>query len=247
MPALLVVAILLTGCRIDLGASLTVERDGSGTAGLEVVLDPEAVARLDELALDPFAELTAAAVDTPDWEVERSSTDEGGLRVRLSTQAADPEALTAALRELSSGLAPDDPSLDLDLDLDVAADGAAELRGEVGLRPPITAGARRDGQPVGPAGDDLAALVAEAVTARLVVSLPGPATDHDADAVEGSGRFGVGGSTLTWDVPVAGTRSITATAAAPLAVAPWLVVAAAGLLVLVVLAGWWWRRRRRSR
>ena len=246
MPlVLLAVAGLLAGCRLDLGASLVVERDGSGTAGVEIVLDPDAVAQLDELALDPFADLAAAAVDTPDWDVERASTDGGGERVRLSTRAADPSTLTAALRELSSGLSPDDPSFDLDLVLAVADDGAAELRGEVGLRPPTTTGARRDGQPLGPTGDDLAALVADAVSARLEVSLPGRATDHDADAVDSGSRLFGGGSRLSWDVPVGATRSITATAAAPPLVAPWLLAVAAGVVaVLLVSAAWWWRRRR---
>lgn len=243
--ALLAAAGLLAGCRIDLGASLVVERDGSGTAGLEIVLDADAVAQLDELALDPFADLAAAAVDTPDWDVERASTDDGGERVRLSTAAADPAALTAALRELSSGLSPDDPSFDLDLELAVADDGATQLHGEVGLRPPTTAGARRDGQPLGPAGDELAALVADAVSARFEVSLPGRVTDHDADAVDAGSRLLGGGSRLTWDVPVGATRSITASAAAPPLVAPWLVAAGAGVVaVLLVAAAWWWRRRR---
>lgn len=246
VPTLLLVAVVLSGCRIDLAASLTVERDGSGTAGLEVVLDPDAVARLDELSLDPFAELTAAAVEVPDWDVVRDSTDDGGLRVRLSTRADDPTALTAALRDLSSGLGPDDPALDLDLELAVADDGATELRGEVGLRPPSTAGARRDGEPVGPAGDDLAAMVADAVTARLEVALPGRVTRHDADGAEVGSRFGTGGSTLTWELSVGASRSISASAAAPPAIAPWqLAVAAGGLVLLVVLGAWWWRRRRR--
>ena len=78
------------------------------------------------------------------------------------------------------GPGPDDPSFEIDLHLAVADDGAAELRGGVGLRPPAAA-AWRDGEPVGPAGDELAALVAEAVTARLW-SPSGPGRHvHDAD------------------------------------------------------------------
>lgn len=242
---LLLLAGLLAGCRIDLGARLAVERDGSGTAGLDILLDADAVARLDELALDPFAELTAAAVETPDWTVERASTDEGGMRVSLSTDAPDPEALTAALAGLSEGLGPDDPSFAIDLDLDVAADGAVELHGELGVRPPATSGARRDGQPVGPAGDELAALVAEAVTARFEVSLPGRAIAHDADTYAGGGLLAGSRSTLTWDVPVGATRSVSATGAAPPPVEPWMIaVAAAIVLVLLALAAWFWRRRR---
>ena len=245
VPAL-VCLLALTGCRLDVTGELLVSRDGSGQAGLELQLDAEAVARLDELAVDPFAELTAAAVTAEDWEVTRTASDDGGLGVRLVTEAGDPDALTATFDELVADLADQDPALLVDLDLDVDDDGAAVLTGTAELRPPATAGARRDGEPVGPEGDELAALVADAVEARLVVGLPGPVVDHDADTVTGGGMFGLrGGQRLTWDVPVGEPRTINARSDAPAPVRP--VVIAGGIGAAVVIVGllvWWWRRRR---
>ncbi|GGI08833.1 hypothetical protein [Egicoccus halophilus] len=249
LPLLLVV-LVAAGCRIDVTGQLVVQRDGSGTAGLELYLDPDAVAELDALAVDPFAELSAVAVEVDDWQVERTLTDDGGERVRLATRAVDPQALTDALRELSSGLSDGDPALLIDLDLTVDAVGATTLDGVAGLRPPATAGARQDGEPLGPSGDELAALVDDAVRARLVVTLPGAVAEHDAEQVTGGSWLGLTGvaRTLHWELPVGEPRLVTARADAPAVLAPPVVagLAVAGVLLLGVV-GWWWRRRRRRR
>lgn len=248
LVALLACVLALSGCRLEVIGGMTVGRDGSGTVALELVLDADAVARLDELALDPFAELSAAAVGVVGWQVERTTTDDGGLSVRLHTDAPDPEALTGAFRELVADLSADDPALLVDLALTVAEDGAARVVGTAMLRPPASAGARRDGEPVGPAGDELASLVAEAVTARLEIGLPGRVVEHDADQVSGGGPLAGGRQTLYWDVPVGQQRTISARAAAPTPLSPPVVLGlAVGALVLLGLAAWWWRRRRRRR
>ncbi|MFA9444370.1 hypothetical protein [Egicoccus sp. AB-alg6-2] len=249
VPALL--ALVLGGCRLGVTGEMAVERDGSGTAALELSLDADAVARLDELALDPFAELSAAAVGVPAWTVTRAADEDedGGMRVRLATEVADPDALTDAFRDLVADLAPEDPALLVDLDLEVASDGGVRLDGTVGLRPPATSGAVQDGEPIGPAGGELAALVEEAVRARFVVTLPGPLANHDADRVEAGGLLGevlaAGPSTLEWEVPVGAERTVTARSDAPPLLDPLLVAGLAAALVVVLLATvWWWRRRR---
>jgi len=248
LAALFACALTLAGCRLGVTGQLTVERDGSGVVGLVLALDRDAVARLDELELDPFAELTAAAVDADGWQVSRSG-DEGGVTVRLAHAAPDPQSMTDALRELTAGLSDDDPALLVDLDLEVAADGAARLDGTAGLRPPTTSGALRDGDPVGPAGEELAALVDDAVTATLEVGLPGPVAQHDADAATGGGLFATSATqTLTWDLPVGDVRAVTARSDAPPLLSPPVIAGiAAGGLLLLGLVTWKWRRRRRRR
>jgi hypothetical protein len=239
LVALVALVGLLAGCRLDVVADAELRRDGGGRATLLLELDPALLDELDALGVDPTAEL--AAVGRVDgWSVTRQSTDEDGLVVRLERDVADPAGIGAAYRELAAGLAPEDPAMLVDLDVTRADDGSSRVTGTVAFRPPATAGASLDGEPVGPSTERLAALTADAVHPRLVVTLPGGVREHDGDAA--SGR------TITWWVPVGDERPVSAVAAPPAwFTQPWLLPiagAVAGLTVVVLLL-WTWRRRRR--
>jgi hypothetical protein len=235
---LALLAVVLGGCRLGVRAEVEVERDGSGTASIVFELDRALLAELDELGVDPTAELTAAAARAPGWELTRRSAD-GDLTVTLSRDATEPGTLADAFEELTGGLAEADPALLIDLDLAVDEDGASTLGGTAQLRPPIGPGVVLDDP------DALAAFeeqVADTVDASLTVTLPGPVEEDDADRREGR--------TLTWDLEPGEERTVTATASAP----PWweeawVWAAAAGALGALLVAAllWWWLRRRRSR
>ncbi|MEX0836580.1 MAG: hypothetical protein WD010_10840, partial [Nitriliruptor sp.] len=123
------------------------------------------------------------------------------------------------------GLTDTDPALAVDLDLEVDDEGAAQLDGTVQLRTPIGPGLLTDEVTEA----DLAELAARTVDAALVVTLPGPVTDHDADEIDGS--------TLTWRVAPGDPRPVTAASAAPEGLTPEQVAAlVGGALVLVGLA-----------
>jgi hypothetical protein len=234
---LALLAVLLAGCRLGIGAEVEVERDGSGTAAVAFDLDPELLDELDELGVDPTAELTAAASQVPEWDLIRTVDEDGSLQVTLTREAVDPDALTEAFEELTAGLTDDDPALLVDLDLAVDDEGAATLSGSAQLRPPVGPGVVLDDEA---AATEFDARVAEAVDAVLTVTLPGPIEDDDADEVDGS--------TLTWRLPVGQERSVMATSAPP----PWwsgtwLLVPGAALLIVLSLAALAWvvvRRRR---
>jgi hypothetical protein len=238
LPLLLAVALLLSGCRFDVTADLTISRDGAATATLELRGDPEALTRLDVLEVDPTAELAAAAGQVPDWQVTRVTDEDGSLTVRLTRSTVDAASAADALRELSAGLADADPALLLDLDIDVDEDGAVRLDGTAELRPPATAGVTVDGEPVGPDAVALARMTAEAVDASFSVTVPGELLQHDADTVDGR--------TATWNLEAGEARRIQATASAPTDTTLWLLAggAAALLLLAVGVLVWWWRRRR---
>lgn len=228
-------ATLLAGCELAVTSELDVERDGSGTVGVVFDLDPAMLAELDAAGIDPTAELAAAVVATDGWQLQRESVD-GGLRVTATHRADDTEAMTAALRELSAGLGPDDPAVEVDLDLAVDAEGAAQLDGEAQLRAPAGPGVM--GDPDLPDAAAMAALTGEHVTAQLTVTLPGRADSHDADQVDGR--------TLTWQLPVDEPVTVTARASAPSRWTSDLRLILGAAIVLLLAGGgsaWVWRRR----
>lgn len=235
--SLALVAVLAAGCRLGVSAEVDVERDGSGTAALVVRLDDALVEELDALDVDPTAELTAAAAAVPDWQLSRAVTDDDALVLTLHRETDTPQELTDAFRELTSGLLETDPALAVDVALDVGEDGAASLDGTVELRTPIGPGIVTE--EVG--SEEMAEQAAASVDATLVVSLPGPVVESNADVVEGS--------TLTWRVEPGEPRSVTARSAAPTTwpVETIVVVVAAVVLVVsaVVLAVLLRRRGRR--
>lgn len=225
--------LLVAGCELRVTTEVAVDRDGSGRVGLGFALDDEMLAELDAVGVDPAAELTAAVAATSGWEVARDAAADG-LTVTATTTAADPAAITDALRELTAGLSEDDPAVEVDLALDVDDEGAATVRGTARLRPPAGPGVID--------GDDdrdrMLALTREAVDASLVVTLPGRILDHDADDLDGR--------TLTWQLPADGTVTLEASAAAPGPFTPQRIAALVGAMLVLLAAGgvvWVWRRR----
>lgn len=242
MVLLAALAVVVAGCRLSFVVDLEVDPEGAGQLGLVASLDPAAVAELDALGVDPTAELDAVLAQLPAWRLSRSVPDGGGLTVRLDRDLEDAGDAPAVLEDLVAGLTESDPALVVDLDLEVAEEGATDLSGTAMLRPPATAGAVRDGEPVGPAGDELAALVDDALDVAVVVTVPGTIRATDADRVEGA--------TARWQVPVGQPRELTLRADPPSWLEtwwPWLAAAAAGLAVLAAgVRATRSRRRRRG-
>lgn len=229
-------AVVVAGCRLDLAAEVALEPDGGGTAALAATFDAALLAELDALEVDPTADLAALVPDVPGWELDRSVDGDGALTITLVHRADRSDQLTDAFRELVAGLREGDPALVVDLAVDAAADGSTRVDGVAGLRPPATAGALIDDEPVGPAGDALADLVRRSVDARLVVTMPGPVVAHDADAIDDT--------TLTWELPVGEVRPVSASSQAPPRLPVASVAATVALLVVMALvAVWRWRRR----
>ncbi len=234
---LVLVLVLVAGCRLDIETEISVRPDGSGTAAVALLFDPSLAAELDRLGVDSAGDIVAAAGRAPGWGAREQRGSDGSLAVTLHRGVDDPGELQEAFRALASGLRDEDPALLVDLDVTVGDDGEVELRGDAGLRPPATVGARIDGDPVGPSGQDLAALVGRTVFPRLVVTLPGPVRAHDADRVDGR--------RLEWDLPVGETRTVTARSDAPSDV-PAIEIAIVVVGLGVIAAGLWgWRRRYR--
>lgn len=183
---LAVAVVVLSGCRLDVVAPITLHADGTSTAGLTVRFDPRLLAELDALGVDPTAELSAAVAAEEAWSLVRTREDDGALTVALRREVADDTELEAVYAELSSGLADEDPALDLALDVDRDEQGGVTVSGTGGFRPPRGVGLEVDGEPIGEDAEALAALVADAVEVAIEVGMPGEVTAHDGVALDRS-------------------------------------------------------------
>lgn len=226
--AVLCLALALTGCRLGVGTEVDVARDGSATVAVRVRVDGALRAELERLGVDPRVDLDLALADDRTWARSEEVDADGGLVLGFARRVADVADLGDVLRGLADGLAPEDPALVVDLEALPGRRGAVRVAGTVSIRPPAVAGAVRDGQPVGPAGDDLAALTDEVVDATFRLRVPGAIVRHDADRIEGR--------TLVWDVPVGAERTIDLEAAP----APWWAPSRVAVAAVAAVGAVWW-------
>ena len=232
--AVVAVALLGAGCRLDVTTEAAFDVGGGGELLVAVRIDGATLRELDALGVDPGLVAASELDPTLGWVASRTLDADGGLTLGHRLAFEDGPALAAALDALDAGLAPDDPALRIDLDVVTARGGAVELAGTAGLTPPGTTGLVADGAPVGPAGAALAALTAESVRPVLRVRVPGDVRDHDGDRLLGR--------TVEWDLPVGGVRRVQ------LASGPagwWRALPWAGVAAVIALAvGLGWRGRR---
>lgn len=200
-------AVLLSGCRIDVGADVAVDRTGGGEVAVSVRIDGATLRWLDEVGVDPALDVALGLGAETAWRSERVVDADGGLVLTYRQKFVDGAQATALLRELSEDVAPEDPALLIDVVVATSSSGAVRIDGTGALSPPETLGVRLGGEPAGPSGAELAALVERSVRAQLVVRVPGRIVEHDADAVDGA--------TLRWALPVGEPRPVTLVSDAP--------------------------------
>jgi len=233
------VAIVLTGCRIDVGTDVAFGGDGGGEVAVSVRIDGATLRQLDAAGVDPALDVDLTLGPRSGWRPERSIDPDGGLVLTYRQAFRDGPEATALLRELSDGVAPQDPAVRLDVVVLTTPSGGVRITGSGAISPPATIGVMIDDRPVGPTGQELLDLTASAVRGELVVHVPGRIVEHDADAVAGG--------TLRWELPVGASRPILLAAEAP---PLWRRVPLGGAAVaagLVALAAVIVRRRRAGR
>lgn len=238
LAALAAIAVLATGCKLDLTLDVRLMEDGAAQVALLADVDAALLAELDGLGVDPTAELVAAAADSG-WEIDRRPRDDGGVTIALTRALAEAAEVGPALRELGAGLDDVDPALLVDLEADVDAADGARVEGTALLRPPSSAGMRLDGLAVGPDAEALAALTEEALDAQLRIEVPGSVLDRRGGRMEGR--------TAVWELPVGVPVEIGLQSAAPAWwQRTWVLWASggAGGLVLIAIVAAVLRRRR---
>ena len=253
--ALVVGALALAGCRLDVVADVTVEPDGSGVVVVTANADAELVEQVPTIADD----LVLDDVREAGWEVVGPEpTDDGGLVLTLTHAFADKNEATNLLRSLGPPFG--DPVIGRGQDADTATNTVSAA---LGLPDGFASFADDDlvtavgGVPFAERFEQAGAEPATAMSAQLRVALPGELVDSGIDA---AAQVGDGGS-LRWDVPLDGSI-VEARAeseqspeagrawARPLSIAAlvalWVWVIAMSLFIgYVALARW--RRQRRHR
>jgi hypothetical protein len=132
---LVVCALALSGCRLDLVIEVDVTRDGSGEVVLSLTADDELLGRARAAEIDPLGEVAEVgrALGDEGWEVE--DTDQVGSRtVELSTGFDDPAEFDALMAELAAGLDAPELSLLAPFAMTMTEDRLA-VEGAVGLQP----------------------------------------------------------------------------------------------------------------
>ncbi len=201
LAALMLLAVLTSGCRLRTAVDLVVFADGGGTLEVLLAADAELAEDLRAGGSDPLAGIDRIAGET--WTVTSTSDDAQGVTVVLGTEFSRPEDLARRVAELEQDLGAAGGKVAESLTLRRSDDGLWLVEGVLGLLPPTVAGA--EGAEIDVDADDLLAFLRrqgdEVARHDLRVTMPEDITSSNADDTIGR--------TAAWRLPVGDVRSIT--------------------------------------
>lgn len=233
--ALVLLALLATGCQARLALDVTVDADGAGTLAVTLTADAELRAQARSAGSDPLDQLveTGERLSDAGWSVTDRRVGDGSREVTLSVGFATPEEFDALATDLVAALDAPEVALLEALSLEVT-DDVVRVDAVAGMVP---TGAVAD-YGLAPAEATAALASEQPLVYELTVSLPGQVLETTALDPEGT--------PLRWEVPPGERVEIVAVAERPRA-ALWATIAAAGGLggLLALVAGWLVVRRRR--
>ncbi len=211
-----ILAIVVAGCKAEVRLLLDVAENGTGTLAAEVGIDQQLRNLIDTLAGDGEAIISGLDLGL---DGESSTRVEGELTVYTTEVAFDDVA------DIPDAAAGDFTSFDLELtDEGSSLEATLDLAGELDLSQ----------FPVDPSLID-----PQALEARIVVTLPGDVSEHNADEITADGGF-------AWAIPLDGELYMFAKTLYPKAGFPWWLV---GLLVFsgALAVGVWLAAVRREK
>ncbi len=202
---LVCLAVVLVGCRLDIGLQLDVQDDASGTISLSIITDSELNRAADSAGVDPLGTMVQRIeqASTP-WDVQDHIDETTGSRtVTVTADFDDPDAFAARYGELADAL--DAPEARLLGPLSLSVDPETEIISLEGSLPlEVREPAAAD------LGIDLAALEAQlqdVVSSSLAVQTPGAvlsvsgasgAEAEETGSVPVRGPYPDGPLELTW-------------------------------------------------
>lgn len=226
---LLLLAVLLTGCKVKIEQGIELKENGSGTATIILGFDEELVQLLDSASPggDPFSEMTTDL--PPGWDSKDWSEGEF-TGIETSVAFAD----LAELRSVVNSTFVGEDGLLESFEIQENADGGFTLAA-------VISGANLEDGLQGMEGFDIGGSIGDLsesfFVAEISAKLPGTVVNHNADSEQGDG-------TLVWNVGLADSgRTISATSE-PGGGLPLIPLAAAGLVLVLGIVGFAvWRRR----
>jgi len=232
---LLVGAVLLASCRLELDVNVAVEEDGSGSVEVVVGVDPDGIERIggDLGAVLEVDDLTAAgwAVDGPDLE------SDGYTRVRIRRRFADADEAAEIFADIAGDEGPfQDFAVRRDRSFartEWGFSGRVDFRGGLEAFGDAGLAAELDGEPLGQSVEEIEAQLGESLSrliqVRVGVRLPGEVTSN-ATTKAGNGAV--------WQVAFGeGTVDLEATGEEPRTSTLVAVGVGGGCAVLLLLYG----------
>jgi hypothetical protein len=172
-------ALMVTGCRLDLSVALDVAEDGSGSYVIEAGLDEELRELLGQFGVS--AEVLVETLQSGLPEATSVTREEGDLTYFVNT--VEFATTQEVVDTITGAAATEDGSLFDSFVLDVTEDGARlEAKGTIDL---------------GEVPFDTSQLQADALRANFYATLPGDLDSHNADEELADGR-------LRWTLPITG-------------------------------------------
>lgn len=192
----IVLALMLTACRIESNIGLDIEEDGSAILTAEIGFDDEFLALMGSQGGFTEDDLLADLISGTDGEF--TERREGDMNYFAATTEIDD--LTTWDGEVdTAGFSSFDFSVDDDgarLDATLVSDDTGDLGGDFGFDP--------------------SAITDDFISANLIIRMPGSVTSHNADEV----RDGA----LVWNLGLTGSTEVTAESSFGGSDVPWLVI-----------------------
>jgi hypothetical protein len=216
--AVVLLTVVMSGCRLDLDVTIKVEADGTGQVTAQFIADPDLTA-----ALPPGADmLLLSDAREAGWEIEGPTpTDQGGLRVTMSKATASLDDLAIAIAEIGPPFVVE--ALERRADTDPGSNTSSLEISKIFNSFALTAVLPDGDSPQGfaafsdpdltsvmggvPFGDELLALGAtpeESMSLVLRIDAPGKVTAHSGTVTSTGDQRSV----VEWQIPLTGAATV---------------------------------------
>lgn len=226
---ILVLAVLLTGCKVKVDQGFELNDDGSGTASVVFGFDDEIMEMLSSFSPDgdPLSGMTS---DLPNgWDSKEWSEGEfTGIEATTDFKDLD------ELRSLASMVFSGEDGLFKTFSIEETSDGGFRFEASLNAEA-LEAGLEgSEGFDFGGSIEDLGDTFFDA---EIVVTLPGEVIDHNADQKGSDG-------TLIWNVGLADGDRLIRAESAPGGGLPMIPIAAGAVVTMLAVLGFMlWKRR----
>ncbi len=192
------VAVLASGCRLQLDVNVEVEEDGSGMIEVVVGLDPDAI---DRIGGELSAVLEVGDLEDAGWMVDAPALESDGFtRVRLRHAFGTPEEAAEVFAQIA---ADEGPFQDFAVSRETSfAETSWGFSGRVDFSGGIEAfgdealAAELDGEPIGTSVEELEAQLGDSLSrliqVRVRARLPGEVTSNATTKAENGAVWQVG-------------------------------------------------------